>query len=86
MKTFQVRLFRGSQLVFQANNVWSISLRLVTTGQITVLSDHVPLIGEIQPGSISFQTTQTPQIFSVGAGVFYFANNCAKIIVQTATK
>ena len=76
----EVKLFQGVTLLFQATNVRAITVRLQEAGEITVLNDHIALLGSIIPGKIIIQTAGGKQTFVLQTGVFCFLNNQAKIL------
>lgn len=79
----EIKIYQGLELLFSTNNVNAINVKLHIAGEVTILPNHIPLIGEIQPCEVAIHTGQRKQLFKVLGGLFYFANNNIKIITQS---
>ncbi len=81
----EIKIYQGLNLLFATNNVNAINVKLKIAGEVTVLPNHIPLVGEIQPCEIVVHTSNRKQLFKVSSGLFYFAGNHIKIITQSLT-
>jgi F-type H+-transporting ATPase subunit epsilon len=55
-------------------------------GEITVLSDHMPLMTIVSPGSITVRTKQEEKLFAVSRGVAEINGNHVRLLADTADR
>ncbi len=70
--------------VFKGENVTSISIP-TTTGIITILEDHMPLVSQVSEGVLTVSVNKTELFFAISGGVVEVnGNNSILILAQTA--
>ncbi len=76
----EVKIYQGLKLLFTTTNASAITIKLKETGEITVLNNHISLLGEVIPGKITVNTSGSKRTFVLQNGFFCFVANQAKII------
>lgn len=76
----EVKIYQGLKLLFSTLNATAITIKLKEAGEVTVLNDHISLLGEVIPGKITIKISGSKRTFVLQNGFFCFVANKAKII------
>ena len=55
-------------------------------GEITILPDHIPLVGLVKPGTIHLKHNEHEEVLSVNGGFFEVSGTEVKILADTAER
>ena len=78
-----LQIITPEKIVFD-DEVYQVTLP-TTTGEITVLPNHIPLITSIEPGELVFKKSQKYTRMAAGFGFAQISAQNAKILVDLAT-
>lgn len=82
MKKFNLKLIAPSGIAFEGE----VDQATIPTpdGQITILSDHMPVMTLLSPGEINIQSSSKTHYLATEGGIAYVSKNFLKILADTA--
>ncbi|HLC69973.1 MAG TPA: ATP synthase F1 subunit epsilon [Patescibacteria group bacterium] len=86
MKSLKFRIATPARVVYENDNVEQVTIP-TTTGQITVLPNHIPLVSIIQSGELVIKDPSGENIIAVASGFLEIrANNEVIVLADHAEK
>lgn len=81
--SLKIQIITQEKLVYECDSAEEISIP-TTTGQITILPRHIPLITLLDVGEIHLDNCGANEFFAVTGGIVQVADNTVTILARTA--